>query len=113
MSDIEARGVSRSFGGVQALSEVDFHADAGEVHALLGENGAGKSTFIKVLTGAVTPDAGELTLFGEALPSGSPRAAARAGVAAVFQELSLVPDLTVAENIWFRREELTPLRTIS
>jgi ribose transport system ATP-binding protein len=113
MPDLEARQVSRSFGGVKALAGVDFAADAGEVHALLGENGAGKSTFIKVLTGAVRPDAGELSLFGEPLHLGSPRQAARAGVAAVFQELSLVPDLTVAENIWFRREHLTRAGTVS
>ena len=113
MGNLEARGVSRSFGGVQALVDVDFSAVAHEVHALLGENGAGKSTFIKVLTGAVTPDRGDLTLFGNALHLGSPRQAARAGIAAVFQELSLVPDLTVAENIWFRRERLTPIRTVS
>jgi len=112
VADLEARQVSKRFGGVRALDGVDFSADAGDVHALLGENGAGKSTFIKVLTGAVAPDAGEVSLFGEALQPGSPREAARAGVAAVFQELSLVPDLTVAENIWFRRERLTPLRTV-
>nr|MBA2358970.1 sugar ABC transporter ATP-binding protein [Actinomycetota bacterium] len=90
-----------------------FAADAGEVHALLGENGAGKSTFIKILTGAVQRDAGELSLFGEPLHGRSPLEARRAGIAAVFQELSLVPDLTVAENVWFRREPLTPLGTIS
>ena len=112
MPDLEARQVSKRFGGVRALDRVDFSADAGHVHALLGENGAGKSTFIKVLTGAVAPDAGDVLLFGEALHPGSPREAARAGVAAVFQELSLVPDLTVAENIWFRRERLTPVRTV-
>jgi ribose transport system ATP-binding protein len=113
VGDLDARGVSRSFGGVQALLDVDFYAGAREVHALLGENGAGKSTFIKVLTGAVTPDRGELTLFGNVLHLGSPRQAARAGIAAVFQELSLIPDLTVAENIWFRRERLTPIGTVS
>ena len=112
MADLEARGVSKSFGGVQALDAVHFEAESGEVHALLGENGAGKSTFIKILTGAVAPDDGSLTLLGKALAPGSPRAAARAGVAAVFQELSLVPDLTVAENIWFRHEPLTVLRTV-
>jgi ribose transport system ATP-binding protein len=112
VADLDARGISRSFGGVRALDAVDFSADAGEVHALLGENGAGKSTFIKILTGAVAPDDGTIALDGVPLPTGNPRAAARAGVAAVFQELSLVPDLTVAQNIWFRREPLTPLRTV-
>jgi ribose transport system ATP-binding protein len=111
--DLEANGISKRFGGVLALDGVDFAADAGRVHALLGENGAGKSTFIKVLTGAVTPDEGELRLFGEPLRAANPRQAARSGVAAVFQELSLVPDLTVAENIWFRKEQLTRLGTVS
>ena len=113
MADLEARNVSKRFGGVRALDRVDFAADAGQVHALLGENGAGKSTFIKVLTGAVSPDEGELRLFGEPLRVDNPRQAARAGIAAVFQELSLVPDLTVAENIWFRKERLTRLGTVS
>ncbi|MBA2476703.1 MAG: sugar ABC transporter ATP-binding protein [Actinobacteria bacterium] len=113
MADLEARAVTKRFGGVLALDGVDFEADAGEVHALIGENGAGKSTFIKILTGAVRPDEGEVVLFGEPLAARSPRDAASHGVAAVFQELSLVPDLTVAENVWFRRERLTPLGTIS
>jgi ribose transport system ATP-binding protein len=113
LADLEATAIGKRFGGVVALSGVDFAANSGEVHALIGENGAGKSTFIKILTGAVQPDEGELRLFGQAFDARSPRAAARAGVAAVFQELSLVPDLTVAENIWFRREELTALRTVS
>jgi ribose transport system ATP-binding protein len=110
---LELRGITKRFPGIVADDHVDFDLRRGEVHALLGENGAGKSTFIKVLTGAVRPDAGELSLFGEPLHLGSPRQAARAGVAAVFQELSLVPDLTVAENIWFRREHLTRAGTVS
>jgi len=113
MPDLEARGVTKHFDGIIALDNVDFDANAGEVHALIGENGAGKSTFIKVLTGAVRPDEGQVRLFGEPFDARNPRHAKRLGVAAVFQELSLVPDLTVAENVWFRREELTPLGTIS
>src|SRR4051794_4505495 len=65
MADLEARGITKRFGGVVALDDVSFDADAARVHALLGENGAGKSTFIKVLTGAVAADAGELRLFGQ------------------------------------------------
>jgi ribose transport system ATP-binding protein len=113
MADLEARDVTKRFGGIVALDRVDFDANAGEVHALIGENGAGKSTFIKVLTGAVRPDEGHVRLFGEAFDPRNPRHAKRLGVAAVFQELSLVPDLTVAENIWFRREQRTLLGTIS
>ena len=77
MADLEARGISKSFGGVRALDAVDFDGEAGQVHALLGENGAGKSTFIKILTGAVVPDEGSLTLFGKPLAPGSPRCGAR------------------------------------
>jgi ribose transport system ATP-binding protein len=113
MADLEARDITKRFGGIVALDQVDFDANAGEVHALIGENGAGKSTFIKVLTGAVRPDEGHVRLFGEPFDPRNPRHAKRLGVAAVFQELSLVPDLTVAENIWFRREQRTPLGTIS
>jgi ribose transport system ATP-binding protein len=113
MADLEARAVTKRFGGIVALDHVDFEANVGEVHALIGENGAGKSTFIKVLTGAVRPDEGEVSLFGQPFEARNPRHARRMGVAAVFQELSLVPDLTVAENIWFRRESRTLVGTIS
>jgi ribose transport system ATP-binding protein len=113
MADLEARDVTKQFDGVVALDHVEFDANAGEVHGLIGENGAGKSTFIKILTGALQPDEGQVRLFGKPLDVRNPRHAKRLGVAAVFQELSLVPDLTVAENIWFRREQRTPLGTIS
>ena len=113
MAYLEARSMTKRFGGVVALDGADFDAERGEVHALIGENGAGKSTFIKILTGAETPDEGQLSLGGEPFAVRSPRAATEAGVAAVFQELSLVPDLTVAQNVWFRRERRSPLGTIS
>jgi len=113
MAYLSASGITRRFGGVVALDGADFAAEAGEVHALLGENGAGKSTFIKVLTGAIHADQGELVLDGRPFAPHNPIQAAGAGVAAVFQELSLVPDMTVAQNIWFRREPRSPLRTIS
>ena len=80
------------------------------MHALLGENGAGKSTFIQILTGAVRHDAGAILLDGAPYRPANPDAAAGAGIAAVFQELSLVPDLTVEQNIWFRREPRTRAR---
>ena len=95
VADLEARGSRRASAAYGRWTR-RFRRRRRQVHALLGENGAGKSTFIKILTGAVVPDEGALTLFGKPLAPGSPRAAARAGVAAVFQELSLVPDLTVA-----------------
>ncbi len=85
---------------------------AGEVHALIGENGAGKSTFIQILAGALRPDEGTILFRGAPFVAANPSAAQRAGVSAVFQELSLVPDLTVEQNIWFRREPLTSIGTV-
>ena len=100
---LEARGLTRRFTGVLALSGVDFRLFAGEVHALMGQNGAGKSTLIKVLTGVHPPDAGELRLGGEPIQPGSPAAAQRLGISTVYQEVNLCPNLTVAENIFAGR----------
>jgi ABC-type sugar transport system ATPase subunit len=96
---LEARGIRKRFGGVEALKGVDLALEPGEVHALVGENGAGKSTLMKVLSGALAPDAGEITLGGSPLRLRSVADARRAGIAMVYQELNLVPDLTVAENL--------------
>jgi ribose transport system ATP-binding protein len=93
------RGVRKRFGATQALDGVDLVIQAGEVHALLGQNGAGKSTLMKVLSGAVRPDAGEMWLDGVPYAPFEPLDARRAGVAMIYQELSLAPHLTVAENI--------------
>jgi ribose transport system ATP-binding protein len=109
---LKATAVVKRYGGIVALGRADLSARAGEVHALLGENGAGKSTFIQILAGAVRADSGTITLGGEAYRPKNPEAAQAAGVAAVFQELSLIPDLTVAENVWFRHEPLSPLGTV-
>jgi simple sugar transport system ATP-binding protein len=100
---LEARGLTRRFTGVLALSGVDFRLFAGEVHALMGQNGAGKSTLIKVLTGVYPPDAGELALNGEAIRPSSPAAAQRLGISTVYQEVNLCPNLSVAENIFAGR----------
>jgi ABC-type sugar transport system ATPase subunit len=113
MADLEIRKVSKSFKGVHALNEVDFTANRGEVRALLGENGAGKSTLIKILSGAIQADAGEITLFGKPLKIRSPADAMRAGISTVYQELSLVPDLSIAQNIFLDRDVLTGIGTYS
>src|SRR4051794_30956178 len=96
---LSATGIVKRFGGVVALHAADFSCDAGEIHALLGENGAGKSTMIKVLCGVEQPDAGTVIYDGQAAPFSDPAGAVEAGIVPVFQELSLVPDLTVAQNL--------------
>lgn len=107
-----ASGLTKRYGGIVALNNAEFSARAGEVHALLGENGAGKSTFIQILSGAVHPDEGSLLLEGQPYAPANPDAARARGVAAVFQELSLIPDLTVEQNIWFRQEPRNILRMV-
>jgi len=92
-------GISKRYGGVRALENVDFACKRGEIHAVLGENGAGKSTLIKIIAGVVAPDAGELRLDGALRAFPNPAAAAAAGIVCIFQELSLMPDLSVADNI--------------
>ena len=96
---LRMQGISKSFNGTQALRNVDFSASVGEVHAISGENGAGKSTLVKILSGALTRDAGEILLDGEPAELGTPDRARRLGICAVYQEFSLIPHLTVAENI--------------
>lgn len=96
-------GVSKAFGGIVALDGVDFSARSGSIHAVLGENGAGKSTLIKVIAGVLSPDAGQLSLDGQPVAFSGPGEAEAAGVACVFQELSLIPDLSIADNICITR----------
>lgn len=93
------QGATKSYPGVTALDDVDFSVEAGEVRALLGANGAGKSTLIKIIAGVEKPDSGVVTMNGQELTSGAVGSADGAGVATVYQELSIIPDLTVAENI--------------
>jgi len=104
---LEIRGVGKSFAGVRALDDVSFDVAAGEVHALVGENGAGKSTLMKILAGAHTDYDGELFLDGAPLVLHSPRDAQRHGIAIIYQELNLIPELTVAENVFLGRERRT------
>src|SRR4029450_13246357 len=96
---LAARGVAKAYAGVHALRSASFELRSREIHALVGENGAGKSTLVKVVTGAVQPDAGELLPRGRAIPHNSPRIARSLGIAAIYQQPALFPDLTVAENI--------------
>ena len=100
-------GIGKSFSGVTVLDDVDFELRAGETHALLGGNGAGKSTLMKILEGVYTLDRGTVELDGEPVTLGTPQAARRHGVAMIFQEFSLVPTLTVAQNIYLTREART------
>ena len=98
-SFLELAGISKRYGGVRALEDVSFACERGSIHAVLGENGAGKSTLIKIVAGVVRPDAGTMTLEGERVRFDGPIAANRAGIVCIFQELSLMPDLSVADNI--------------
>ena len=101
---VELIGVSKSFPGVTALDNVDVAFQPGEVHALLGENGAGKSTLIKIMTGALARDAGAVLMDGKPVELGSPAAAQAVGIGAVYQEVNLIPTLSVAANLTLERQ---------
>lgn len=101
---LEMKGISKSFPGVRALDDVDFALRAGEVHVLMGENGAGKSTLMKILSGTYPPDGGEIWLRGTRVQIRHPSQAIALGISTIYQELLLVPDMTVAENILLGRE---------
>ncbi|MGH9372753.1 MAG: ATP-binding cassette domain-containing protein, partial [Vicinamibacterales bacterium] len=97
---LQMRGICKDYPGVRALSRAELDVRAGEVHVLLGENGAGKSTLMKILSGAVRADAGDILLNGHRVRIAGPLMARRLGISTIYQELSLVPHLTVAENIF-------------
>ncbi len=101
---LKMEAISKAFPGVQALSNVQFELRAGEVHSLLGENGAGKSTLMKVLTGIYQKDEGTITYLGEKVEIPDPKTAQDSGISIIHQELNLMPDLTVAQNIFIGRE---------
>ena len=112
MSDapiLELRGISKSFGAVQALYEVDFHVSAGEVMALVGDNGAGKSTLIKCIAGIYSIDSGEVIFEGEPVSIHGPKDAARLGIEVVYQDLALADNLDVVQNMFLGREEVSGL----
>jgi len=107
---LQVRGLVKRYGGVHALGGVDLDVRPGEVHAIVGENGAGKSTLLKILSGAVRPDAGELRFAGAPLPLGSPRASESCGIVAIYQEFTLIPALSAAQNIFLGHEVSIPGR---
>jgi len=109
---LELRRLTKSFGGARALRGIDFDLEAGEVHALLGENGAGKSTLVKIVTGAHRPDDGTITVDGQLVADLSPASAHALGIACIYQQPALFPDLTVAENIALRLEPGTAMRRV-
>jgi D-xylose transport system ATP-binding protein len=110
---LELRGLSKSFGAVQALYEVDFHVSAGEVMALVGDNGAGKSTLIKCIAGIYSIDSGEILFEGQPVSIHGPKDSARLGIEVVYQDLALADNLDVVQNMFLGREELTgPLRSL-
>jgi len=110
---LRVEGISKAFPGVQALSDVTLEANRGEILALVGENGAGKSTLIHILAGAQRPDKGRIFLDGQEVSFHSTYEGEQAGISVVFQELSLVPNLTVAENVFANQQPLGPLGLIS
>ena len=106
---VRLTGLSKHFGGVRALDDVSFDVRSGEIHALLGENGAGKSTVLKILNGVHAPTAGRVEVFGSELAEHTPEVAKHAGIGMIFQEMSLVPTLTAAQNIFLNSEMKSPL----
>jgi simple sugar transport system ATP-binding protein len=103
---LQARGIVKRYGHVEALRGVDFAAHAGEVTALIGDNGAGKSTLVKILSGVTAPTAGEIVLDGTPVAFGSPAEAHAKGIETVYQDLSVAPDLTPAANMFMGRERV-------
>jgi ribose transport system ATP-binding protein len=101
---LEMRGIDKEFLGVRVLEGNDLDCDRGEIHPIVGENGAGKTTLMKILAGAYTPNAGEVRLDGAPVHFGHPLEAQHAGVSIIYQEFNLLPDRTVAENVFLGRE---------
>jgi len=110
---LSARNVVKHYGGVVALSDGNLEVNSSEVVALIGANGSGKSTLSKVINGVVVLDGGQLLLDDKPLHFASPQAAKNMGISTVFQEFSLIPQMTVADNIWLTREPLSPLGIVN
>src|SRR5947199_5077009 len=109
---LRLRGISKSFGAVRALNNVDFEVYAGEVVGLVGDNGAGKSTLIKVVSGVGPCDEGEIFVEGQPVKITTPQIATHLGIETVYQDLSLCDNLDVVANLFLGREKLTPFRTL-
>jgi D-xylose transport system ATP-binding protein len=109
---LELRGVSKAFGAVQALYEVDFHVSNGEVMALVGDNGAGKSTLIKCIAGIHPADSGQILFEGEPVSIHGPKDSARLGIEVVYQDLALCDNLDVVQNMYLGREDLDSFRRL-
>lgn len=101
---LQVHGLSKSFSGVKALDAIEFNLQRGEVHALMGENGAGKSTFMKILIGLLTADAGEIIFEGGELKNNDVNEVLKKGISMIHQEMLIAPELTVAQNIFLGRE---------
>jgi len=110
---LSARNIVKRYGGVVALSDGNLEVHTGEVVALIGANGSGKSTMSKVINGVVVLDGGQLLLDDRPVHLSSPQSAKNLGISTVFQELSLIPQMTIAENIWLTREPMTPFGTVN
>src|SRR5215471_7104048 len=110
---LETRGISKSFGSVQALADVDFEVRAGEVMALVGDNGAGKSTLIKCIAGIYPIDGGDTYFDGQRVEISSPKAAAALGIEVVYQDLALCDNLDIVQNMYLGREEHNWFQTLN
>ena len=109
---LRLKNICKSFSGIQVLKNVDLNLYPGEVHCLMGENGAGKSTLIKIISGSYVADSGEINYLDHTYPSYSPRWAHENGINTIYQEIDLVPHLSVAENIYLGNEPLTAFKNI-
>ncbi|MEX0346866.1 MAG: sugar ABC transporter ATP-binding protein [Rhizobiaceae bacterium] len=107
---LDATGIAKSFGAVRALTDANLRVDEGEIVALMGANGAGKSTFVKIITGALRPDSGQVLIRGEQAHVGSPAEARRSGLVPVYQEPSLIPDLNILDNLRLGQTPVEPFR---
>ncbi len=112
MAFLELTKIRKSFDGVHALKGVDFTVEEGEVHGLVGENGCGKSTLMKIISGIYKPDEGEIRLDGKLIPENSPFFSSINGISVIYQDLSLFPNLTVVENIYMGRVVSDPNRIV-